>query len=108
MKQIKQYVCRVRLTEEEYKRCLEWKKETGLSVSDILRLNLTESNKIRVVRRDLIALRREINYIGNNINQIAKKSNAGFFDVTDKYLLDKNMEHINELFRELNEKIGGL
>lgn len=78
-----------------------------VTASEVLRWNLQPLNRIPAIRSELIQLRRELNAIGVNINQIAKANNAGFFaadDIVDlQKLLQKSEKQFTEVMRRLEE-----
>jgi hypothetical protein len=67
----------VRLSERQYERLKRICDKTGLSASEIIRSSLDGVHLRERPPADLGALYTEINRIGNNINQIARKMNAG-------------------------------
>ena len=48
----------------------------------------------------------EVNHIGNNINQIARKNNAGFYNRDDMESLRSYMRKLILSVREVEKKIG--
>jgi len=81
----------VRLTAEERNRLDEICAISGLSVSTVFRKWLHQEKIQQKHPEEIYDLYVEINRIGTNINQIARKANAGFAtknDVTElKFLL---------------------
>lgn len=67
----------VRLSEEQYERLKRVCDKTGLTASDIIRSALDGVHLKERPHSDIGKLYTEINHIGNNINQIARKMNAG-------------------------------
>mgnify|MGYP000762939594 FL=1 len=48
----------------------------------------------------------EVNHIGNNINQITRKNNAGFYNRDDMESLRSYMRKLILSVREVEKKIG--
>jgi hypothetical protein len=69
----------VRLSERQYERLKRICDKTGLSASEIIRSSLDGVHLRERPPADLGALYTEINRIGNNINQIARKANSKRF-----------------------------
>ena len=67
----------VRLSEEQYERLKRVCDKTGLTASDIIRSALDGVHLKERPHSDIGKLYTEITHIGNNINQIARKMNAG-------------------------------
>lgn len=85
-----------RLTDGEYRQVKALCDKTGLSASEVIRSALAGVELRERPPADLATLYTEINRIGNNINQIARKMNSGLgtkADVQDVlYLLRKVYE----------------
>ena len=58
------------------------------------------------IRQMLSELINEVNHIGNNINQIARKNNAGFYNRDDMESLRSYMRKLILSVREVEKKIG--
>jgi len=86
----------VRLTSEERKRLDEICEISGLSVSTIFRKWLAEEKIQQKRPEEIHDLYVAINRIGNNINQIARKANAGFATKNDVIELKFLMSAIEE------------
>ncbi len=86
----------VRLTSEERKRLDEICAISGLSVSTIFRKWLAEEKIQQKRPEEIHDLYVAINRIGNNINQIARKANAGFATKNDVIELKFLMSTIEE------------
>ena len=69
----------VRMSPNEYKRILKDSQSLGLSIPDLLKESYFKNppRKVLVSKDDLIILRKDLNRIGNNLNQVARKLNAG-------------------------------
>ncbi len=92
----------VRFSPSEYKQVQKDSSKLSKTVPTLLRdayFNRLPT-KVLVTQKDLETLRKDINRIGNNLNQVAKKVNSGFMhgwsDTLDKVL---------EEFKTLNSLI---
>ena len=66
------------LTPQQYELLCQQSKQCGLSKRVFL-VRLIEGKPVKArPSQEIKALRTEIHHIGNNINQIARKANAGF------------------------------
>lgn len=78
----REYILRIRLTEKEHKKLKLLSNETGLTISDIVRtaLSLDRTSRLpRGKRKEITISDRylyELNRIGINLNQIARKINT--------------------------------
>ena len=72
----------VRLSSVEYEQILRESDVLGKSSPRLLRESHfgKPSTKVLVSQNDLIILRKDLNRIGNNINQIARKLNTGLLE----------------------------
>lgn len=75
---MKVHIVPVRLDAGQYDRLTKLCGKTGLSASEVLRAALDGVPLRERPSADMGKLYTEINRIGNNINQIARKMNAGF------------------------------
>ena len=95
----KKYMISARLTEPELQRLNELRQISGLSVSRIVRKWIA-GEKLQPRRPEEIHdLYVEINRIGTNINQIARKTNAGFATKDD-------IRQLKFLMRTIEEKVS--
>ena len=69
----------VRLSPLEYKQIKKESKESGKSIPELLRNSYFGKlpRKVLVKENDLDVLRKDLNRIGNNLNQIARRLNSG-------------------------------
>lgn len=68
----------IELTAEQYQQLCRQARQCGLSKRAFL-VRLIEGRPVKArPSQEIRALRTEIHHIGNNINQIARKANAGF------------------------------
>ena len=94
----------VRLTAEEREHLDRLAKESGLSLSNVIRscINRTEIRQRQPA--EINDLYKEINRIGVNINQIARSVNAGIARAEDAkrglYLLDQVYELMYEVAKK--------
>ena len=87
------------LTEAEYAKLEKKAKETGMKKAQLLRAFITD-NEIRAKpAEDYLKLVREINAIGNNINQIAHIAN------TQKYVDKEQIKYIVEYLDDIMDKV---
>ena len=87
------------LTDDEYAKLEKKAKETGLKKAQLLRGFITD-NEIRAKpTEDYLKLVREINAIGNNINQIAHIAN------TQKYVDKEQIKYIVEYLDDIMDKV---
>ena len=97
----KKYEICLRLSAEEKERLERDARSCGLSKTAYLRrLILGREVKARP-SQEIRALRTEIHHIGNNINQIARKANAGFATKEDVRELKFLMRTIEAKMAEL-------
>ena len=75
----------VRLSDDFINKLKAEAKKNDLTLSDMVRVKLTEKNKIN--KRNNQQLVYEINRLGKNLNQIAKNSNSN--KIVDKLVLEK-------------------
>ena len=69
----------VQMSPSEYKRIKKESKESGKSIPDLLRKSYFGllPRKVLMNKNDLDVLRKDLNRIGNNLNQIARRLNSG-------------------------------
>ena len=88
----------VRLNEEQYERLKRICDRTGLTASEVVRSALEGVHLKERPYSDIGRLYTEINHIGNNINQIARKMNAGLGTKSD-------VQEVRFLLRKVYEKM---
>lgn len=98
---------KTRLTEAEYFKLRRMVRAAGFSVAAFIRQRcLTDERMVILDGEAVRELYREINHIGNNINQIAWYAN------TDKRITAEMMERVEAWLEEIkgliDEKLGGL
>ena len=98
-----------RLTREEAGRLKEQARERGMTESAYIRLLLSgepeDYPEIRILLKELV---REVNAIGNNINQITRNYNSKLYRIEDRELLCAYMKKLNLTVREAADRIGSL
>lgn len=93
-----------KLTEETAKLLAERSKAENMNESEYIRsllLNQSEHPRSRELELEIMRLRNEINKIGLNVNQIVKNNNSHLYRESDKISLNKYMEKINGLTKEM-------
>lgn len=107
-RQRKNQTVKIRVTEEEKRVWEELARKTGLSLSELIRerMNkLREPNTFIVKRaneRHLKELIRQINLVGNNVNQIARWVNT-YKEKAEAGKVTKRLEFIAGFLREVRE-----
>lgn len=97
-----------RFTESEARALRKCAKQYGMTDSDYMRFLLSQRpSDYPEIRRMVSGLINEVNHIGNNINQIARKNNAGFYSSDDMESLRSYMRKLIIATREVEKKIGG-
>lgn len=84
-----------RLTDSDREKLFKNAENAGTTASEYLRGIIHNRSPAR--REDYILIKElinSINAVGNNINQIAKNFNSGFFDESEKKELVKLMEEL--------------
>lgn len=97
----KNYEICLRLSEAQAQKLRQDSKACGLSKTAYLR-RLIEGAELKArPPQELRQLRTEIHYIGNNVNQLARKFNAGFGTKGDAQQVRYLMEQIYDLLYEI-------
>lgn len=94
----------IELTPEQYQMLTEKARQCGLTRRALI-LRLLEGKEVRARPSDEIkALRTEIHHVGNNINQIARRINAGIASAGEAkralYLLDQVYELMYQIAKK--------
>ncbi len=92
----------VRMSPSEYDRIKKDSETSGKSIPDLLRESYFSQppRKVLVGRSDLAILRKDLNRIGNNLNQIARRLNVGLMHGwSDK--LDSVLEQFETLTNQI-------
>ena len=95
-----------RISDTDKKEIIEYCMHNNISLSEFMRESAF--NKMQKITKEQYALDKqllnEINHIGNNINQIAKRYNSdNFLSDTDKEKLFVDLNDVKYLVREHNE-----
>ena len=83
-------------------------KKNNKNISQYIR-DLILSTDIRTnpeIKKAINDLRKEINRIGVNINQIAKNTNAGIYSETDRINLIERQNALLKEFKKMKERIN--
>ena len=97
----KKYEICLRLSEAQAQKLRQDAKACGLSKTAYLR-RLIEGVELKArPSQELRQLRTEIHHIGNNVNQLARKFNAGFGNKSDAQQVRYLMEQIYDLLYEI-------
>lgn len=83
-------------------------KKTNKNISQYIR-DLILSTDVRTdpeIKMAINDLRKEINRIGVNINQIAKNTNAGIYSETDRINLIERQKALLKEFKKMKERIN--
>ena len=100
-----------RLDEESYKKLQAKAKESkNRSISDFYRNSLLENNGLcsAAMKKQMRDLRWEINKIGTNINQVAKRVNSGLGSARDIEELYSYQEQLISLMEKYLEEVESL
>ena len=105
---MKNKVVHIRLDEKTYNKVVADSKRTDKNISAYIR-GLILSTTVGTdpeIKRAMNDLRREINKIGVNINQIAKNTNAGIYSETDRINLIERQNALLKEFKKMKERIN--
>lgn len=98
---------KMRLTPVEKERLLKLAKQQGISASAYIRWCIS-NQEIRVITKEEMSVRkeliREMSAIGNNINQIARNTNSGFYSESEKRKLFGMLQTITEKLNQIMER----
>lgn len=92
----------VRLNEKEYQHLIKSVQLTGLSKESYIRALIMKSTIRPKPPEQLAALLRELQAIGNNVNQMARLANSR------KYIADGDLARIEEMLDKLWFKVKSL
>ena len=96
-----------KVNETEYFQLHRTAQQAGLTVSGFIRKSCFSEGKVIVIDRRIIRdVYKEMNAIGNNINQIARVANSC------KSVSRENFEYVesalDQIWRIVDEKLGGI
>ena len=92
----------VRFSPREYKRITKDSKVSGKSIPQLLRNSYFGNLPVKVLvnKNDLGILRKDLNRIGNNLNQVARRLNSGLM-----HGWSNTLDLVLEQFRTLTDQI---
>ncbi len=86
----------LRLIREDSELLCQKAKQAGMNENEYLRMLIRDkASDVPEIRGLLKSLINEVNHIGVNVNQIAKSSNAGYFNGADRQQLLAYMQKLN-------------
>ena len=94
----------VRLTADEYAHVKQLSKDSGLKMEPAIRTLIMGVNLYPRPPDEYAEIRRQLAAIGNNINQIARKANAGFATKDDMRELLFLMKAIEQKMAKVAEQ----
>ncbi len=99
--------CNVRMSPLQYRRIKKESKESGKSIPALLRNSYFGKPPVKVLvkENDLDVLRKDLNRIGNNLNQIARRLNSGLLHGWSN-TLDLVLEQFRILTRQIHYGYG--
>jgi hypothetical protein len=98
-----------RLTQAEAEELSRRAAEAGMKESEYLRLCLkSRPNDFPEIRKLLRELINEVNHVGNNVNQIARKTNAGEGGPGDRARLLAYMMRLSTGMSRVVEELGDM
>ncbi len=92
----------IRVTEEEHKKILDKVKISNMSINRYFINAALRTNIIVYDLTSIFELSSQISYIGNNINQIAKKLNQG------EEMHDNDINYLKESMKNINDVLSNL
>ncbi|MBS0984138.1 DUF6290 family protein [Gluconobacter cerinus] len=91
----------IRVSDKEHKRIHKYAKNKKIKVSKFARDTLlNEQAGGSLISDELLLLRRELSAIGNNLNQIAKRSNSG-----EQIQISDTLEAIADMQNNINKNL---
>lgn len=92
----------IRVTDEEYEEFIEKVKLSKMPTERYFRKAILKSQVVIYDFKSLLELSSQINKIGNNINQIAKKLNEGkTIHKNEVVFLETTMKNINDILLDI-------
>lgn len=109
-KKKKDKVLHIRIESDMHNKLISECKKENIDISKYIRKLIlkTEIKTDPDVRLELNNLRREVNRIGVNINQIAKNTNAGIYSYLDREILISQQKLLLDRFETLKKEIETL
>ena len=97
----------LRLIREDSELLCQKAKQAGMNENEYLRMLIRgKTSDVPEIRGLLKSLINEVNHIGVNVNQIAKSSNAGYFNRADRQQLLAYMQKLNAAVGQVVAKLG--
>ncbi len=97
----------LRLIREDSELLCQKAKQAGMNENEYLRMLIRDkASDVPEIRGLLKSLINEVNHIGVNVNQIAKSSNAGYFNGADRQQLLAYMQKLNAAVEQVVAKLG--
>lgn len=97
----------IRLTEEDFAMLRQKAEAANMTNSNYIRFLIRgDAKSYPEVRRLLTELKREVNYIGHNIDQLVHRNHAGFYNPEDKKYLMAAMQEIMIVLKKAVQEIG--
>ena len=95
----------VRLNRDEYTKVLSKIERSGLSKQDYILSSILNKKIQERLNVDYFKLINEVNHVGTNLNQIARKLNSNESILKDEII--QNQLLLNQVLKNLNDKIKG-
>lgn len=95
----------VRLNGDEYTKVLSKIERSGLSKQEYILSSILNKKIEERLNVDYFKLINEVNHVGTNLNQIARKLNSNESILKDEII--KNQTLLNQVLKNLNDQIKG-
>lgn len=95
----------VRLNGDEYTKVLSKIESSGLSKQEYILSSILNKKIQERLNVDYFKLINEVNHVGTNLNQIARKLNSNKSILKDEII--KNQMLLNQVLKNLNDQIKG-
>lgn len=95
----------VRLNGDEYTKVLSKIERSGLSKQEYILSSILNKKIQERLNVDYFKLINEVNHVGTNLNQIARKLNSNESILKDEII--KNQTLLNQALKNLNDQIKG-
>ena len=95
----------VRLNADEYTKVLSKIERSGLSKQEYILSSILNKKIQERLNVDYFKLINEVNHVGTNLNQIARKLNSNESILKDEII--KNQTLLNQVLKNLNDQIKG-
>ena len=97
----------IRFSKREYNLIMERAADNDMKFSAYMRfMALSRDATDPKLRKLIVKLINEVNYIGHNINQIVRNNNSGLYLESDKIRLMEYMRTLNMKLGEVTDKYG--